>query len=499
MATTNLAPSSSCVNEMFYSTYFPRLTILRSPSDSYQMNLMAKCLCLKNLEIAVGIAKQLFWLHKLVFLVNLIPLTRKYEKWLHKEKETLSSHLLIICCAYIHGRVYSESMKTGLKKKPDRRWQIVIVKEKRELLHDVRLELRNECENLLPVIRFQINSRMKIYSTMERNKKVIYICIYIYIFSVLDPSLESRPYLSCLVSEELADDENVESTVCTQSGNQNNANIQGDEQMTDMDKYDTVLLSLAQQMRGGVPELFDVIFSFLSRKTDFYTGAGLDEAKAMVLSAFDKHSQEAIKQATEARQRKDEQERKLIERRATQKAKEEAQFKAMAENKVKEITDAEAVEFEKKHGSQRVLSGDNKNEDIVEEPIQKEDEENDDGKMAPNAGNGADLENYQWTQTLQEVEVRIPFKVGFAIKSRDVEVRIEKAHLYVGLKGHAPVINGALKAPVKVENSAWVLEDKKNVVITLEKVGKVLFSSSLKYLRLVFLRFFLINYGFSKY
>lgn len=170
-----------------------------------------------------------------------------------------------------------------------------------------------------------------------------------------------------------------------------------------------------------------------------------------------------MKEAEEAKKRKEEQERKFAERRAAQKAKEEEEFR---NSKVVEITDEEAAEFERQKIQEAVAAS-------SAEPKEKkvDGEEDTSHLIKPNSGNGADLAKYQWTQTLQEVEVRIPINAGFAIKSRDVVVKIEKTKVTVGLKNQSPVVEGNLPCPVKVENCNWVIENGKAIVLTLEKIN----------------------------
>ncbi|KAJ0975369.1 hypothetical protein J5N97_017334 [Dioscorea zingiberensis] len=94
------------------------------------------------------------------------------------------------------------------------------------------------------------------------------------------------------------------------------------------------------------------------------------------------------------------------------------------------------------------------------------------GKISkPNAGNGLDLENHSWTQTLQEVTVIVPIPPG--TKSRFITCEIKKNYLKVGLKGQPPIINGELYQAVKPDDCFWSIEDENSLSILLTKQNQM--------------------------
>ncbi|CAN8252762.1 unnamed protein product [Cochlearia groenlandica] len=96
-----------------------------------------------------------------------------------------------------------------------------------------------------------------------------------------------------------------------------------------------------------------------------------------------------------------------------------------------------------------------------------EEKKQESGPIVPNKGNGTDLENYSWVQTLQEVTVNIPVPTG--TKARSVVYEIKKNRLKLGLKGQDPIIDGELYRSVKPDDCYWNIEDQKVISILLTK------------------------------
>lgn len=248
--------------------------------------------------------------------------------------------------------------------------------------------------------------------------------------------------------------------------------------MDEAEKFDGLLLTLAQQHKGGVKDLLNTFFGFLHRKTDFFHGAADGIPRKTVLEAMEQYEKLAADKRKEVAREKEEKENKFKEQREKNKKKEADEFSKLnkpqqngTSPKIEEVTDEEANKIMQGSEKNKVVNGEK--EDTVEDSKSDEEDEDAKGKMKPNAGNGADLETYKWVQTLEEIDLSVPSGVGFPLKSKDVIVEFGQARLKVSLKGHPPIIDGELFNKVKVESCYWTLEDKKLIHIVLEKVNKM--------------------------
>jgi len=224
------------------------------------------------------------------------------------------------------------------------------------------------------------------------------------------------------------------------------------------EKFDGMLLHIAQQ-HDGIEPLFDTFFGFLRRKTDYYTGAQKEAAQTIMMKSFKNHLNQAIKD----KQAKDDSD-------SFEKPVPKIEDATIEEISTEGAKAAPAPKFNLKKKA-TVFTQEKKSQPIDETKLE-EGEESEKGKLEPNDGNGANYDNYSFTQTLEELEIKIPFKVDFKVKSKDCKVDIKEKFLSVGLKGQDAAVKGELFNKILMDEALWHLEDNA-VVITLEKFNKV--------------------------
>lgn len=234
------------------------------------------------------------------------------------------------------------------------------------------------------------------------------------------------------------------------------------------EQFDSMLLGMAQRITSqggqGVQDLLDVFFSFLRRKTDFYTGSGGNKAEEVILKAFRKHQQIAMEAAAVAQaEAAERQKQKAKVAAATDEDVEEIQIKT-----VKAKREGEKAAREKKaekDAQTRVEEAEEREKRVKENPDVSEPELSK-GEI-PNSGNGGDFDKYIWYQTLQDVEVRVGLDKRY--KSKDLVVKHSATKLTVGVKGKEPLMDGDLFMKVKDDDTLWTLEDGDTIVISMQK------------------------------
>ena len=133
-----------------------------------------------------------------------------------------------------------------------------------------------------------------------------------------------------------------------------------------------------------------------------------------MIEKYKKHGKTAWDEAAAKRAKNLAEDKKRRERRE----KEERELKEQQQqsSQIMEVTEEEAkrIEAEEKAKKSPPPVVEAKKEEKKEDD--EEEDEADKGKMKPNDGNGADLDKYSWTQTLQEIELRWELSVFFSLE-----------------------------------------------------------------------------------
>jgi len=195
--------------------------------------------------------------------------------------------------------------------------------------------------------------------------------------------------------------------------------------------YDGVLMGVVQKA-GGIDGFFDAVFGFLRRKTDFF--ANEKGAEQIIV----KHSGVQFKKYAEA---------KKAEEVAAQKKKEKEEMR----RKYNEPTTKEEEPKPEPPAPKPVETvSDGKEETKKEEKEEK--------RGLP--GNGGTTDKYTWTQTLEELHVYLP--VHKDVKAKDLVIKLDTQHCFVGLKNQAPIMDADWSERIKADDSVWTLEDNAN-------------------------------------
>jgi len=90
--------------------------------------------------------------------------------------------------------------------------------------------------------------------------------------------------------------------------------------------------------------------------------------------------------------------------------------------------------------------------------------------------NGAKTAKYNWSQSIMNVDIQIPVPEG--TNARQLLVVLKTKHISIKLKNSNPdepaLLEGELCEKIKTEDSFWSVDEKRFLVLNLEKASETI-------------------------
>ena len=267
-------------------------------------------------------------------------------------------------------------------------------------------------------------------------------------------------------------------------------------------RFDDLLNTVITQKGQGIYGFFDVMFSFLYRRTDFFyemapgenMGFFPTQAEAIVCGYFRKYQQLHYKERVPKRNI----DPKVIDEYLKQKKdKKEVIDKINKESKEAEANNKkddkkETQKNEDKKEEPKIKSEEHKNADnkIKEEkkiettnPINmKKDEIKGPVENKPSSistYNGDKCDDYNWSQGVGDVTIQFALKQKINKKMLKVDMTVN--HLKIEIKGmEKPLIDADFCEKIIPDDSNWSIEDGQSIIFFLEKATEIIWKSAFK-------------------
>ncbi|KAH8967037.1 hypothetical protein BDL97_03G057100 [Sphagnum fallax] len=233
--------------------------------------------------------------------------------------------------------------------------------------------------------------------------------------------------------------------------------------------HDEILCYLLQGHHQQPLELLTTVIHFLLRETDMSEYEGLTgKVVDIIISATKRKRQINNESSEQEEEEEDTATDDFVEASRSAATVPEMIGKFYEEEECDHITSSPSEQQEPPENDDdpQVLQQPAAQEEIIILPSDSS-EEIQNQLMKPNSGNGADLKNYSWTQTLSDITLIIPVPVG--TKPSSVICEIKSKHLKAGLKLQSPLVEGELSNLVKTDDCFWSIEEGRALSILLAK------------------------------